>query len=258
MAGKKKHVSLYELIGERGVRTSDQGSANGRPARPAPRPEPKPVAVEAPDRAPIAVGPGRTVRVPVGYVFCAVALMVFIAVGSFVLGYKKAERAAERQRQEQQARIRLDDPLNEDGAGGDLIADGSAANPRDVSRAGSDTPGSSPGPVNLGSPDRMVVVESGARDPRQAGMNYLNLALLPRGEAERLGRFLSANGVEIGVVARGKHFQVVALRPFAAGELYKSGYEAFVRDLRQLGKRYESQEDGATDLSDLYPEKHAG
>ncbi len=280
--GKRKSLALYEVINERGMRDAP-GSSNG-PATPAPTTRPATPA-PAPSEPPrLSISPGQSIRVPVGYLFFTIALVVLVGVAGYTLGYHQHERVVQRRDADEAARMRLSDPLNEDDAAYDSLTMGApdAGTPSNGSGSGSGsgvagTPNRETAPPRpresvprQGSASSVVVVERGTPDPRRVGLNYVIFARFvstsskqdavaeTRAGAIRAAEYVASHGYEVGVYPRqgGRVFTLIALRPFegTGGDDYK----AFTRDLKQIGKRFKAQEDGPVDFADLWAEKFKG
>lgn len=211
MAGGRHTQPLFDLIRRNGPHSAADDRATMNPGvgwRPgmSPRPvEPKPAGkpvvlpelkpdVPAPTREPdpeptwlSAIG-GSTVRMPVNAVYIASAVMVVLAVVGWSAGWLMANRRAD------QSPIPRPDPLiTEPGESTtSLPADPtpSAPAPEPAKSAPSTEARSATGGVVI-TPKGML-----QGDPRESGLNYLNLAQMYRTEAEAAVKFLSQNGLE--------------------------------------------------------------
>jgi len=97
-------------------------------------------------------------------------------------------------------------------------------------------------------------------DPRQAGLNYFRLQVMPdAGREEGLAAvaFLRENGVDATLIPinNDRSLKLIVLQGFArpnsdpAAQQYKSR-------LKTLGRLWESKHDGSTDWGDMFPEKY--
>jgi hypothetical protein len=218
--------------------------------RPAPAPEPE-----------IADGPGipRIVRLPVGYLFLAGALVVVLIVGGYLIGYRRADSALrDRERSLAQRELEsavqdplLDEaPLNPDllpSAGRSGTPTGATNQPRQP--AASTEPAASPVPSTA----------PGA-DQRTPGLNYFIVARDLPDEAERAAAFLRDNGVPAAVVpssSTGLRL-VVALQGFTGEQMRAGEHNALKVRLQSLGRIWKRDEGGTTDWDDTYPAKYSG
>jgi hypothetical protein len=274
--GKRKSLALYEVINERGLR-GDAPSTNGGASRaqtPAPtRPAPSREQATAPEPSRISFTPGQAIRVPVGYLFFSIALLILVGVGGYTLGYHQHERVVMKREADERARMRINDPLDYEDDSYDTLTmgetGGSAGTPNPEGQAKQPEPRRSPEPApRQGVASRVIVVEGGVPDPRRVGMNYIIFARYvststqpdamasSRAAAIQAAEFVASHGYEVGVYPSGRVFRLLTLRPFegTGGDDYK----AFARDLKQIGKRFKAKEGGAVDFADLWPEKFKG
>jgi hypothetical protein len=119
-------------------------------------------------------------------------------------------------------------------------------------------PGVGPGAGSVGAPP----IKPGhvGDDPRQPGLNYFRLTVLPvssTAEAERLVGFLGQNGVDAAIIPmqNGRSLKVVALPGFNK-PLGEGPARAFELKLKTLGRQWKSQQKGTSDWKDLFPEKY--
>lgn len=220
-------------------------------------------------------GPGKMIRIPMGYVVPGVLAGLFVLALAYMGGYSR-RGAEERQLREMEAKRQLDqltDPLATGDAtplatnGGPSI--GSSGPVRAPQRTdglrspqgGGAAPGQ--GPAERGGrllDPRVVIVGGEADDPRQLGLNYLVAATLPPDEAEKAAAFLASRGLEVAVVPRDNRSsqrEVVVLRGFAAGTI--NGPEALELQerLRELGREYRRELRGPAIFADSWWKKHS-
>ncbi|MFB3430349.1 MAG: hypothetical protein ABL309_05475 [Phycisphaerales bacterium] len=254
MSQRRKNPALYELLGSRPINKPGAG----RP----PVEDP----IEDQEDSAFGIKPGRTIRVPVGYLFFAIAGVIALIFGGYMLGYAQRDRIAE---QEKLRALTSDDP---DGGGGGAIADplnrgSSEQNTSGRSNTGRQNTGGSTQPVNnsnptpspsrTGSPlENVWFVRDGVRDPRESGLNYFILATnYPWDEAERAALYLGRNGVAAVVYpsSRANRWNLSTRRGFEGGTFRDREAQDLVERIKQIGERFQSTERGATDFDDLYP-----
>ncbi|USN99639.1 MAG: hypothetical protein H6810_02975 [Phycisphaeraceae bacterium] len=197
------------------------------------------------------------VAVPVTWLYVAAAAALLLLVLAYGLGYRVGA-AAEREeigrfapRESQQTRI--EDPLTDDPS--PKQDPGAKPSPGSATGAGA----RNPAPGTIVTAAGLVPV-----DPRIEGSNYLELATLPRDQAEAAVRYLASQGEEAiavpvnGVDRRGSRpntsdrYRVIALGLAVPGDRYSSSTaerERFERRLARLGKAWADQ-GGASDFSD--------
>ncbi len=133
-----------------------------------------------------------------------------------------------------------------------------------------DTPGGNTvGPVTHGGtaatagltlPATGGAVAAGTEDPRQPGLNYFRLTVLPVAavpEAEKIVAFLGKNGVDAAVipVQNGKAVKVVALQGFAK-PVSDPAAKQYGEHLKSLGRQWRATQKGSSDWKDMFPEKY--
>jgi hypothetical protein len=109
-------------------------------------------------------------------------------------------------------------------------------------------------------PDQAVTATGTTGDPRQAGLNYFRLTVLPSSAKEELLRattYLKTNGVDAALIPvnNGRSLKLVALRGFAK-PYSDPAAKQYENDLKALGRRWKSQEKGTMDWKDMIPEKY--
>ncbi|MFG0274690.1 MAG: hypothetical protein ACF8QF_06505 [Phycisphaerales bacterium] len=235
------------------------------PSRPAPREEPrerKPFfRRERPDPAPepeIAEGPAipRVVRLPVGYLFLAGALVVVLIVGGYLIGYRRADSAvrdSERTRAQRELESAVQDPL----------LDQAPLNPDLLPSAGrSGTPAAATNQPRQQAPaaePAPASTEPGA-DPRTPGLNYFIVARDLPDEAERAAAYLRESGVPAAVVpsSTGSLRLVVALQGFTGDQMRAGEHNTLKARIQSLGRIWKRDMGGTTDWADTYPAKYSG
>lgn len=283
MRRDKNAPALLELIGKAQV-TTPVRAMPARPAAPAP---PALAAPSVPRAAPAPsastgaseskggdwFSPGRSIRVPVGYLIPLVLLAAALLVGAYATGYQA--RKAEDRRVQSAAAARemmgLVDPLNEP--------------PPPQTRRAAETPTRSTAVPVTQSPSRtastsgtqprrteapsalptqpakqggVLTVTGKGDDPRQPGLNYLIAATLPPDEALKAANFLNSRGLEIAVVPADNPSLrwVVVLQGVAAKDLGGSAARGLEQRLQVLGREYRQVLKGPTVFNDPWWKKH--
>ena len=253
---RKNAPALYELIRERSRAPSTTPPEEDQLDEHEPEPEEEPSCDEEPPST--ILGPGRTVRMPVGYFFFGLAIVIATGIGGYILGFRQSEARYERQR-ERQARLDapadpLDRPINRR-----LLA---GSSPAPEGRADSDAgPSGSIGAFpSDGGTGTMVIVEQGTPDPRQRGVNYAVVASLGRERALDLGRFLTERGVDVAVVKlnNARLPSVIALRGFPSGHFRTEQRRSFEATLRRLGQEHADRGGGRKDFAELWWDRYDG
>lgn len=236
MAMRPTHTALYELM--RGKK-----SAERRPQTPRQRePEPEP-------RRSWGSGAGRTIRVPVGYLWLSTAVGIGLLAGVFSMGYMRghhdATRTLEREwlatRQPALAvpppEIRDSSPGKTDRAPKPAGGGGQARTP---------PPAGGPGPI--------------LSDPRVAGNNYFILIHTQRDNAVKLADFCRLEGVEAYAVPDRRNrslYRVIVLPGYARGERSSAPVRALERRIADVTRKWQLQVNSRDDLA-YYPERFGG
>lgn len=264
MGIRRKGPALLELVTGRDVARvapTPRPAVAIPPPRPAPKPEPRlaPPPPLGADAAPTSLWPaaGKSVRVPVGYLFLAIALGVALVFGGYFAGYSRRGAIEKARLATSQVPIPgpEDDPLNRP-----------LANPPETpARTGAQPTLSKPGGGGLAlntPPKGQPVNPSGAAkpsgEPRSPGMNYFILAdrISPE-EAQKAADFLSSHGLAAAVVSsnNAKFRRVIATRGFAGADVNGPEATRLKAEAARLGGLYKTQERGPVDFAKPYPEK---
>lgn len=206
--------------------------------------------------------PGRQIAMPVGYLLAAIAGVMILMLGTFMFAYeqgRKAERIVhvdeldENHHSADGRAHRPEDPLRSPGFG--RSGRDQSANSGGGSRSGSARGGSSRGHVAHSDPSGWGPIES---DPREAGKWYFRIAETNRAGARRLAEFCRERGLETYVVpSNNDNLRLVIVLP---GIDEPRNQDPNYRPLRELiveiGQSWQSEERGASDLSDAYPTRY--
>lgn len=240
MARGRRGPTLYELI--RDPRTMSPGPRHTTPTAPSTPPSVPAHTPIAPcggaDDGPNWLSPGRSVRIPVGYLFLFVAIGVGLLFGGYWLGHTRAAQAYDRDRAARNADLLgepVQDPLGSPAPVGNRVGGNQPVSP----------------PVR---PTGAAAVPTGG-DPRVSGLNYYIVATLTEPEARRAAEFLAANGVAAAALpANNGRYEVVALRGFSASEIRSRDAATYKSNIQRLGRIYKAEHRGV-DFADLYPKK---
>jgi len=224
---------------------------------------PEPESAPAPNGA--ALGPGRAVRVPTGYLLFGLAAVLAALIGGYMFGYVK--KAGEVNEAERQA-VQRSGPILTEPLGDERPAQRSQPQPLPKStpkQSGTTDSGtkSTQAPAK-NAPTKakpgVIVVEKGIADPREPGKNYAIVASLGRERAIELAEFLAAAGVESAVLPRNNLglYPVVSLTGFTKEEFKAGAEREHESRLRELGKQFAKQGGGRRDFYDLLWSKHSG
>ncbi len=183
MTRKRSNPALYELIHARSAKAAAS---------------PQQQIDESPPVPPVSqslgwLSPGRTVRLPVGYLFLGSAAGIVLLIIVYMVGYKRAERVVRAELQPDLVMRDLDalpegrpqDPMAERFEGFTP-----PAGPREAAKALETFPGDADRPSAW--PDRWGPILS---DPRQPEHNYFVLIHTRRDSALRLARFCRDQGL---------------------------------------------------------------
>lgn len=285
MAPRNKRKALYELFdnGYPGSQTVPQTalrrqhmvppespqppSAAHTAASTTPLPEPKIAPRPRPshDEGGFPLAPGKSVRIPSGYLFFGGGLLLAIIVAAFAIGYARGERTAESQlaaqlRQGEGAGIV--EPLNTPAPTppqGSAANAGTSGSPRSGDQA---TPRSNrpnlPPPTR--SPGGALIVGPNQLDPRKPGENYLFVALRGPEEALEIAEFLTASGVPAAIYEANRPTlrQVVALEGFASDAIRSQNneYLRYRQNIRDLGREWATRNRNSQNFDDVYPARY--
>lgn len=218
---------------------------------------------------PVLIGPGRVVRLPVGYFFFGAAVVLAAAFGGYLVGYQVRDRSAEAEKRRlvSEGMILPADPLASETRSGTPVAGtnerpvrtgttgGSQTGtqperPRTQDRApqGGTTGGTTAGTGGAGTtgtgstlPPGVVLVQQGERGPWEPGLNYFIIASYGQENALELAEFLAGNGVPVVVTRlRGSPlWSVVSQQGFTRDPMRADGeIGAYRARLERLGREF--------------------
>jgi hypothetical protein len=198
------------------------------------------------DEGPV-IGPGRSVRVPVGYLpVVAVLAMVVGGIGyawGFSRGRSEAQQDAARTLEGVLATRTIADPLAA------TAADAANASPRGGAGSANAVDG------DAGVPP-LPLPPPADGDPRVSGLNYFVLSHASPAMAPELIEFCRREGLEAHLVEdnRGVRRKVIVLPGYADGDRLSPTVQALERRIREVGLRWKAQRRGNEDFSGAYPE----
>jgi hypothetical protein len=211
-------------------------------------------------------GPGRFVKLPVGYVYAAIAAALVVVVAAYVYGHSVGERAARERYSEQrldelsaaqepaavdpmQAGRRPPSLLREDakgslGSSGQGTPDGSGVGSGETARGPGSAAGTPLGPAS-------------GLDPRQEGLNYFVLAHTDTRTGEAMVQFCRQQGLDAHLVPdeNGEPRRVIATPGFAGGERRSPEVTALQAKIREIGRKWKAAGPRNRDFGDSYPMK---
>jgi hypothetical protein len=203
-------------------------------------------------------GPGRFVRVPVGYAYVGIGVALAALVFAYIYGFSSGEKAAaarfeERRIEELDAQGNLPavDPLKAGQTPESLRQDGRMGENRGSGDDAGGDFGGDEGGTDLG--------PAPGNDPRQPGLNYFivasNLSTL---NGEPMVRFCRKNGLDAHLVPddNGKLRILIVCPGFAGGERRDPSVTALQEKIKAVGRKWKSAGNGRRDFGDLYPKLH--
>lgn len=207
------------------------------------------------------LSPGRTIRLPVGYVFIAAAVVIFIGVASYLFGYKIGRERGQTEQAQLLARYGspvADDPLNlVNGTDPNPPRSATPVTPAEGRNGTADTAGDAHGATPaVDAPDGASTTSENT-PRRERGLNYWIVASYPSDAARRLADFLESQGVASEVVpVDNAASQVWALPGFSRELLRSSEARSFEQRLRRLGRIWKNEHRGGDDLGSMYLKKY--
>jgi hypothetical protein len=235
MPRKQSGPALYEMMRDR---------------RSSPRPAAPPPAQEEPSGSGW-LSPGRTVRMPIGYLLLGAAIAVVALVGSFTIGYGRGEADARAEADRtwlaaNQQNLAVPPPE---------IPAQRARQTAPPSARPAQEPTAAPSSSSR-APAGWGPIES---DPREAGKNYFILVHTQREPALRFARFCRDNGVEAYVVRPNNSslYKVLALPGYAPGGRSAPFVTELERRIEAVARKWKAQVNARDDIVH-YLEKFEG
>ena len=199
----------------------------------------------------------RAMRVPLGFVLIAAAIVLAFATGTYFLGYRAGVAAADQaDAQARQGATRTIDPLLSQPTAPAQLG---STNPR------IDSPEIAPqprrtAPASLDSPLDSPLGPPPVGDPRQVGLNYFILAdgLRPEGAAEVVA-FCRSQGLDaITVPSHNARSQVIVLPGYGREGREVAPVKALEAKIRAVGAKWKALGRGNGDFRDSYPKIFKG
>jgi len=245
--GKRRSPALYELVR---VRQRGGPFAENQPSY-----APKKTGDEAEELAETGwLMGGRTIRVPVGYVFVFMGLGFALLFGGYFLGYFTRNREI----QADAAQVARNDLAGiEDPTLRNVPVKSGLIDVEDDDRAGS-RQGKKPQQAASRTLPNPYLVDDWVDDPRAPGMNYFIVATQPPDEALKASQFLAERGLAIArlpVDNRGLAI-VIVLEPVAPGEAGSPRVRQLEAEIKRLGRAYKREHGGGTDFESAYLKKY--
>jgi hypothetical protein len=268
MARKPTQPALYELLRPKG---------HVRALPPAPSHAPPPSQPPADLGGFVAggpAGPGRNVKIPVGYVYMAIAVVLFVVVLAYVYGFASGERSAkdkldQRRIEElaQQAALPKVDPLKAGETPPSIRSegreehreparDGGGARPQRGTPAGDRRGETAPPATPPAHPEQDLGPAPGT-DPRVPGLNYFVLAHTSTVGGQRIVEFCRRHGLDAHLVPDNNgSLRVVIVTPgFASGDRKSPEIAALESRIRAVGIKFRDAGSNNRDFGDAYPMK---
>ncbi|MCZ6810651.1 MAG: hypothetical protein O7D97_01485 [Planctomycetota bacterium] len=247
MTRKRSSPALYELIHARSARAAAAPQQQVEESSPAP----------AAGQSLGWLSPGRTVRLPVGYLLLGSAAGIVLLIIVYMVGYARAERVVKAELQpvlvmrDQEAlpEGRPQDPMVKRFEGWTP-----PARPAEATKALETFPDDADRPAAW--PDRWGPILS---DPRRPEHNYFVLIHTRRDSALRLARFCRDQGLEAYVV-QAKNvslYRVIALPGYTRGRRDSEEVRALERRIVEAARKWKLQVNPRDDLA-YYPERFEG
>lgn len=250
MASKHTQPALYEKMG----RASAGPVGSAPPPRPKMEASPPPASASGANPLASLLTPGRTVRLPVGYLLLGGGVMILVIWFAFMLGHNKGEGEARTQFEQS-----VLDQTGDIGTDGSLIT----LDPlNDQPSAGTQTPGQSPPKTNPKPSAGTSTAVSGKwgpvvpkTNPCKKGELHFVLAETTESGAKALADFCRGKGLETYVIS-GKNERlrrVVAFPGFVNSAYSSSAVKALEAKIHQVGQVWKATNRSNSDLRDAYP-----
>lgn len=269
MARKGTQPALYELIRSRtSTQTPSTSASVGSPSGVG-RSEPESLAPGVAHAPVPSVGASSHVlRVPVGYVYAAIAILLAATVAGYLYGVSVGERIAndrlaQQRHDEANAASRMPeiDPLNVNKLPESLVANGATGGGAGRGNLNSqgDPKSRREGALGSNDSDQALGPPSGS-DPRTVGLNYFVLAHTARSNGQAMVDFCRKNGLDAHLVPddTAELRLVVVVPGFTPAERQSVAVRAIEAKIRSVGLKWKSAARGNRDFFDAYPSKFQG
>ena len=205
------------------------------------------------------LSPGRSLRVPIGYIFLTIAAVFVVIIGTFIFGHLRGGQDKEREfgdfgplNKDGGSPIIAQDPMGQDSqpiimGGGERYAETSTFNDSTTETAGFE---------NSFASSKWGDIES---DPRQEGYNYYILIHTTRKNARKLAQFCRDERIRAYVVKPGRmnQYQVIVLPGYRRGGSNSTEIIQLKSRLKAVTRKWNLHVNSRDDLS-YYPERYDG
>ena len=236
MARRSSRPSLYEVAQQR-LNKSGQGVDH-----------PDGVSGAAPSQPRIA--PGSSLRLPLGYVFVGVVLVIGTVIGAWWSGRGAGVEEVQRDiRAAGQGRVEIDPMADRPSAEWVAPPAHEPSQVVDASNTASSTASSPPPPPE----PEVAVPETHSEDPRIPGRWYFVLAETRKGGAEEIAAFCRQQGLEVAVVSghNARLAKVIALPGLTSARATDPAFHDLDSRIGEVGRRW--RESGRrTSFADRY------
>ena len=240
---RRSNPALYELIQARSASRAVPTVADPEPATPSSQPQT--------GGSTNWLSPGRTIRVPIGYLFLAAAALILLVVFVYMFGFQHGERSTQLQFGDladgtapaRNAAIAQDPMARDTGPGAGSAQLAAAAVRSNTAWAVTNR--------DLWGPPQS--------DPREAGLNYFVLIHTRRANAVTLADFCRAESLEAYVVKAKNmdQYQVIVLPGYRRGDREHQQIIALERTIKQVTRKWKLRRNSRDDLS-YYPVRYNG
>ena len=204
------------------------------------------------------LSPGRTIRLPIGYIFLGAAALILVIVFIYMFGFQHGERSSELEFGDLADRVNpasgaeiAQDPMARDSGAGMVGSGGSAQLASAVPTSGRSAAAPTGTNCDLGGD-----IQS---NPREAGLNYFVLIHTQRANAIKLARFCRVESLQAYVVkARNMdQYQVIVLPGYRRGGREDTQIRALERLIKEVTQKWKLRINSRDDLS-YYPVRYDG
>lgn len=263
MSKRRETPALFELVRASGIKRPEMaGSEN--PLRPVPRanePVAEPVVSAASSTTQVVNQEpttfGRTIRLPMGYVFLAAAGMIVMLVIAYSVGFSRGGA---------ESRAKKADLAS---FGPPVSTTKSPANGNENSVANQDSLRANNSGLGVNQPrneaeiprqpatsqpqQRPVAGAARDEDTRESGLNYIIVEQFDPEEADAVAEFLLARGIDVMVLpTNNRNLRMVVVREGYRGWSSNQAGQAMLRKIRDLGRIWASNGQGSKNFSKAY------
>lgn len=203
--------------------------------------------------------PGSSLRVPIGYIFLSIAVVLVIVIGTFTFGHLRGGQEKEREfgdfgslNSNTNSPLIAQDPMGQDSP--PIIMGGAEGN-ADISTI-NDLSNDTAGFGNSSANSQWGDIES---DPRQEGYNYYILIHTTKANAWKLAKFCRDDEIRAYIVKPGRsnQYQVFVLPGYLRGGSDSAEIIQLKSRLKAVTRKWNLHINSRDDLS-YYPERYDG